>query len=606
MKRFLSIIISFVMIISVLSVGTAVNASGNLSVAKPMDTTGENTVSSDFTLGKLGSGSFLCCHREPAPPWMVQFSVQYGRYIFTDYICEGESGHGFYVTNNGKKLMLSEAFEQKLTDIDEVVSVIEKQTAVPERLIDTVVDTELAENLIKDRYNRDEKLEFVGTLYADCHLFYSVGSDLCEWMWDYTFDNYTVHINAGHTGNYEPEDIGLYVLIRGKEYNIYNLKEAFSMIPTGEIGFNDLIDVINSKNLPYSFTIERRKPGTPETTEPPEKNSETVKALTPTEPSETVTETVAKPTEPSETLIETVAKPTEPSETVTETVAKPTEPTETVTETVTEPKTTETETEAQSVTETVTESVTVPTINPESKLSQKLKDKIEAGENELRVWIFLRNCINATEIEKYVRENYGFNVIDKTNVDEYLRLYRAEVARRNKDNVDRFLDEKGSLIGKIYFSDSFLIADIKAEDALKIAESEFVTEVSFCEDSVIEIADPETEPEKDDTEIKKPKKTNTLSVKAVVKTVKLRDVKKKKVTVKNAITVTKNRGAVSYSIVKKGTSKGVSVSKKGVITIRKGAVKKKTTLKIVVNVTAKGNKYYKKAKKRVTVRIKVR
>ena len=104
--------------------------------------------------------------------------------------------------------------------------------------------------------------------------------------------------------------------------------------------------------------------------------------------------------------------------------------------------------------------------------------------------------------------------------------------------------------------------------------------------------------------IKKAK--NPMTVKAEDKSVLLKALKKKNVTVKNAITVKKNQGAVSYAAVKKGTSKGVSISKKGVITIKKGAAKKKTTLKIVVNVTAKGNKNYKKLTKKVTVKIKVK
>ena len=117
--------------------------------------------------------------------------------------------------------------------------------------------------------------------------------------------------------------------------------------------------------------------------------------------------------------------------------------------------------------------------------------------------------------------------------------------------------------------------------------------------------DPENIGDSSDTQTVK-KKANTMTVKVNAKTVKLKDVKKKKVTVKNAITVKKNQGAVSYAAVKKGTSKGVSISKKGVITIKKGAAKKKTTLKIVVNVTAKGNKNYKKLTKKVTVKIKVK
>ena len=102
------------------------------------------------------------------------------------------------------------------------------------------------------------------------------------------------------------------------------------------------------------------------------------------------------------------------------------------------------------------------------------------------------------------------------------------------------------------------------------------------------------------------KAKNTMTVKANAKAVKAASLKKKGVTVKKAITVKKNKGAVSYAAVKKSSSKGVSISKKGVITIKKGVYKKKATLKIVVKVTAKGTKNYKKLTKKVTVKIKVK
>lgn len=107
----------------------------------------------------------------------------------------------------------------------------------------------------------------------------------------------------------------------------------------------------------------------------------------------------------------------------------------------------------------------------------------------------------------------------------------------------------------------------------------------------------------DTTTKKKTKKANTLKVKG--KTVKLSAVKlsKKKQTIKRkkAITVSKAKGSVTFKKTK-GTSK-IKVSKKGVITVKKGL--KKGTYKIKVKVTAKGNSSYKAGSKTATVTIKV-
>ncbi len=102
------------------------------------------------------------------------------------------------------------------------------------------------------------------------------------------------------------------------------------------------------------------------------------------------------------------------------------------------------------------------------------------------------------------------------------------------------------------------------------------------------------------------KAAQTMTVKAETKSVKAASVKKKKVTVTKAITVKKNKGTVTYARVKSGSSKYLTISKKGVITVKKGTYKKNTVLKIKVKVTAKGTTYYNKGSQTVTVKIKVK
>lgn len=101
------------------------------------------------------------------------------------------------------------------------------------------------------------------------------------------------------------------------------------------------------------------------------------------------------------------------------------------------------------------------------------------------------------------------------------------------------------------------------------------------------------------------KAAQPMKATAVAKTVKISKLKSKKQTVKNAITIKNNKGAVSYAKVKSGSSDKLSISNKGVITVKKGSYKK-TTLKIKVKVTAKGDSNYKSGSKTVTVSIKTK
>ena len=98
------------------------------------------------------------------------------------------------------------------------------------------------------------------------------------------------------------------------------------------------------------------------------------------------------------------------------------------------------------------------------------------------------------------------------------------------------------------------------------------------------------------------KKTQTLSVTAKTKSVKAKAAKKKAQKVKKAITVKGSKGTVTYSKV--SGNKKLSISKKGVITVKKGT--KKGTYKIKVKVKAAGNSKYNAAATTITVKVKVK
>ncbi|MDO4807877.1 MAG: hypothetical protein Q4A07_11600, partial [Coriobacteriales bacterium] len=99
------------------------------------------------------------------------------------------------------------------------------------------------------------------------------------------------------------------------------------------------------------------------------------------------------------------------------------------------------------------------------------------------------------------------------------------------------------------------------------------------------------------------KATNGLKVKTSKKTVKYAKVSKKKQVVQ-PIKATGANGTVSYKKVSKGSSKYLSVNKKtGKVTVSKGT--KKGTYTIKVQVSAAGNKNFKKATKTVTCKVVV-
>lgn len=99
------------------------------------------------------------------------------------------------------------------------------------------------------------------------------------------------------------------------------------------------------------------------------------------------------------------------------------------------------------------------------------------------------------------------------------------------------------------------------------------------------------------------KKAQPMTVKAVLKAVSFKGLKKVKKVVKGAIIVKKNQGTVTYK--KLSGSKKLTINKKtGKVTVRKGT--KKGLYKIKVKVTAKGNAKYKAGSKNVTVKIRVK
>ena len=104
------------------------------------------------------------------------------------------------------------------------------------------------------------------------------------------------------------------------------------------------------------------------------------------------------------------------------------------------------------------------------------------------------------------------------------------------------------------------------------------------------------------------KAKNPITVKAVTKSAKLKTVRKKNVTVKGAVKVTKAQGKLSYKIssAPKAIKKYLKISSKGAITIKKWKKAKKATYKIKITATAKGTANYNKKSVTKTVTLKIK
>lgn len=69
----------------------------------------------------------------------------------------------------------------------------------------------------------------------------------------------------------------------------------------------------------------------------------------------------------------------------------------------------------------------------------------------INVWIFLKNCFNQSEVESFVMEQNDINELNSGNADEFLKLYRAEVSKRVTAYIDKFLEDNSDLIGEVLF-----------------------------------------------------------------------------------------------------------------------------------------------------------
>lgn len=112
----------------------------------------------------------------------------------------------------------------------------------------------------------------------------------------------------------------------------------------------------------------------------------------------------------------------------------------------------------------------------------------------------------------------------------------------------------------------------------------------------------------DSDKAKSSKKKNPIKVSVKTKSIKAKTLKNKKQTIK-PLTITKAQGKVTVTLVKSVTTKAIRkkviVSKKGVITLKKGKYTN-GTYKVKVEITAKGNSKFKSKTLNKTLKIKIK
>ena len=164
-----------------------------------------------------------------------------------------------------------------------------------------------------------------------------------------------------------------------------------------------------------------------------------------------------------------------------------------------------------------------------------------------------------------------------------IRAYKINVGLHNMQSV---LKEFNNMSFTIFDGDK-LVGEVKVAD-ISQAKDNIIT----SDGTLYKAAEPK--------EIIT-KKANPVKVTAKTKTVKAKKLKKGKLTVK-ALTVKNAKGKVSYK--KLSSSKKLTLTKKGKITVKKGT--KKGIYKIKVKITAKGNSKYLAKSVTKTVKIKVK
>ena len=148
------------------------------------------------------------------------------------------------------------------------------------------------ENFVFEMYNRygNHFDNFVLVGYMNRYsVYYSdpVNRATCDWVWESTYGKYKFIVHGGQTGNYEPEDLGLFVFDRDNHL-LYNLQEAYD---NKDIDFDMLVSEIRkaqkSMNMCFTFSIEdvESNPTVPQPTKP-----------NVTDPTSAVTDETAQPT----------------------------------------------------------------------------------------------------------------------------------------------------------------------------------------------------------------------------------------------------------------------------------------------------------------------
>ena len=211
-----------------------------------------------YEIGELKDGYKLYHNGIEPCDWEVFFDIVYGKYIFTT-TNGNEEGLGLFVAKDkdSDRMLLSEAIERGITDIDTAVALIKSTKDIGFPFCITSIDDAYA--ALEERYNgRKFNLVDLGCIYSAYRLYYNIPEEICCWTLKFEYGGYTFTEYGGQVGSYIPEDLGLYVVGNGK---VYNLEEVDN---TPLLNIEKIVQLINAQDIDYTFTVEK----TPKTTDP--------------------------------------------------------------------------------------------------------------------------------------------------------------------------------------------------------------------------------------------------------------------------------------------------------------------------------------------------
>ncbi len=419
--------------------------------------------------------------------------------------------------------------------------------------------------------------------FMNCPNLKSIKITASDMIGEFAFQNCTSLETIGYENRVGTKEIGEYAFFNCpslKTVNIEIFVKKIGIFAFGYIDPNTKVDGFklivrdddDNEGLRYAkqngFYVEP-------TTSATEAAEATTADVTADTTSDTTSDATAetKPTEPAETTAPDFSKPTEPAESTAPDFSKPTDPADT---TAAESGTGETKTPQPEETTAPAKTQTFSYIPSKEQQSGTIKVVVLDKGGQYHIYTMSASPMIVDGTPVYTAEIPA----DITPVSVQYQFYDGDTWKSQ-------ITLTSEQFGKVVTSDGKIYGETPATEATTSALT--------------------TEPATKAPAVTTEKKDNPIKVKATAKKVSLKKLKKK---AQKAVTfkVTGAQGKVSFKIksVKKAIKKYLSITKKGVLKVKKWKKAKKGTYTVKVSITAKGNDNYNSKSVTKTVKIKIK